>query len=99
MSRLIDADALMEILDKMPAMGFKNIDNQTYTLVLLAQIFNIIKQQPTIEERKNGEWILKSTNGEEFYWCSECGRVTFDDPTNYCPNCGSYNGGGDDETD
>ena len=55
--RMIDADALMEVLEKIPAVGFKNIDNQTYVLVLLAQIYNIIKQQPTIEERKKGERI------------------------------------------
>lgn len=55
--RLIDVDALMVVLEKIPAVGFKNIDNQTYTLVLLAQVLNIIKQQPTIEERKKGKWI------------------------------------------
>ena len=49
MRRLIDADALMVVLEKIPAVGFKNIDNQTYTLVLLAQVLNIIKKQPTIE--------------------------------------------------
>jgi predicted RNA-binding Zn-ribbon protein involved in translation (DUF1610 family) len=74
MPRLIDADALTEILEKMPAIGFKNIDNQTYTLVLLAQVFNIIEQQPTIEERKKGKWI-KMSDADGVYWvCSECGE-------------------------
>lgn len=93
MPRLIDADALMEILDKMPAMGFKNIDNQTYTLVLLAQVFNIIEQQPTIEERKKGKWEMKPDPYgffEEIPVCSECGCTTEMRKTyNFCPNCGA----------
>lgn len=96
--RLIDADALMQTLgitdtdcgkcDLHGAMGCSKKGRFVDACVA-------IETAPTIEERKKGKWILKSTNGEEFYCCSECGRVTFDDPTNYCPNCGSYNGGGD----
>ena len=76
MSRLIDADALMVVLEKIPAVGFKNIDNQTYTLVLLAQVLNIIKKQPTIEpEHKkialDGEALMEafySTPKERRNW-------------------------------
>ena len=99
--RLIDAD---DLLTAFP------IDDEP--MLTTSCVRMTIRRMPTIEDRKKGKWILKSTNGEEFYWCSECGRVTFDDPTNYCPicqqcgaegtkgycpNCGSYNGGGDDD--
>ena len=62
-------------------------------------------------ERKKGEWIIKDNPGTGWYrvTCSECGedvtstapcigfypnaKVTWD----YCPNCGSYNGGDEDD--
>lgn len=64
-------------------------------------------------ERKKGEWIIKDNPGTGWYrvTCSECGedvtstapcigfypnaKVTWD----YCPDCGSYNGGEQDEID
>ena len=99
MRRLIDADALMVVLEKIPAVGFKNIDNQTYTLVLLAQVLNIIKKQPTIE-RKTGEWIDEGFDRETGYEglivCSECGEegnLVWD----FCPICGADMRGGNDE--
>lgn len=54
---------------------------------------NIIDQQPTIEpERKTGKWIRMSDADGEFYACSECGNWS-GEPTNFCSDCGSYNGG------
>lgn len=62
-------------------------------------------------ERKKGEWIIKDNPGTGWYrvTCSECGedvtstapcigfypnaKVTWD----YCPDCGSYNGGDKDD--
>ena len=29
-------------------------------------------------------------------YCSKCGKLAGDTSQNYCPNCGSYNGGGED---
>lgn len=101
--RMIDADALMEVLEKIPAVGFKNIDNQTYVLVLLAQIYNIIKQQPTIEERKTGKWITVDDAYNRISGkCSACGweaHLYEDDVVGmgYCPNCGADMRGGQDE--
>jgi len=46
-----------------------------------------IPQEET--ERKRGKWIEKSTGGEHFWCCSECGYVEWDAPNNYCPNCGA----------
>ena len=46
---------------------------------------------PSADVRENvkGEWILKSTNGEWFDCCSKCGYVEWDNPSNFCPNCGA----------
>ena len=56
-------------------------------------------------ERKTGKWIyypkasgsISSTEVYLFPVCSECGREY--PISNYCPNCGAYMGGGDNETD
>ena len=63
-----------------------------------------------VVERKNGKWIIKDNPGTGWYrvTCSACGEdVTSTAPVigffpdakitwNYCPECGSYNGGDDD---
>ena len=51
-----------------------------------------IDAMPTIEpERKKGKWIDDN--------CSECGfYVHHGDMRNFCPNCGSYNGGENDQS-
>lgn len=74
MSRLIDADALIEEYDRVhvgPPGGARKL----------------MEDAPTIEERKTGKWIEKSTNGEMFSSCSVCGYVEWDAPRNFCPNC------------
>ena len=50
-------------------------------------------------ERKKGKWILECDaegEGDNLYRCPECGCnyscQEYDIP-NFCPNCGSYNGG------
>lgn len=50
--------------------------------------------KPAQPERKKGEWIEKSTNGEMFSRCSVCGYIEWDTPRYFCPNCGSDNRGG-----
>lgn len=65
-------------------------------------LINLPSAEP---ERKKGKWIGKEqfANSPEFYsWqCSVCGCVledpTLDKPYPFCPNCGSYNGGEEDE--
>ena len=53
-------------------------------------------------ERKKGKWIPmfdgKFCGGAYWFKCSECSRVVPDVRNggwNFCPNCGSYNGGDD----
>ena len=52
-------------------------------------------------ERKIGKWIPNEDEDGEHYGdkCSQCGDwyVMPYGKTNYCPTCGSYNGGRDDE--
>ena len=38
---------------------------------------------------RHGKWITKSTGGEFFDCCSECGYVEWDALNKYCPHCGS----------
>ena len=58
----------------------------------------------TIEERKTGKWIRGNKMPDYpripyatwMCYCSECKSVTMQDDDrlfDYCPNCGSYNGG------
>ena len=59
----------------------------------------MIADAPTIEsERKKGKWIYYDPNG---FKCSECGGYleieVGDIKMKFCPNCGSYNGGEEDE--
>lgn len=67
------------------------------------QIFvNTINSLPPVtpQEPKTGHWIETS----EGTVCSECGKYPYDDgeyhianwSSAFCPNCGSYNGGGED---
>lgn len=59
---------------------------------------DMIENAPTIEpEQRTGEWIQISSKGHKtnikyLYKCSVCGMVDWFD-SNYCPECGSYNGG------
>ena len=56
-----------------------------------------IKRQSAKPEQKNGKWKRKIVDsGYNADWiCSECGYRLKTDFVNYnfCPNCGSYNGG------
>lgn len=51
----------------------------------------LIHEIPTVDAEpvRHGMWITKSTGGEFFDCCSECGYVEWDAPNKYCPHCGS----------
>ena len=44
---------------------------------------------------KMGRWIHDGSHWKNRWICSECGYKLIDVQTNYCPECGSYNGGDD----
>lgn len=53
-----------------------------------------------VVERKTGKWIYRLEayplgNPYGHYDCNQCGK-SVPTKTNFCPNCGSYNGGDDD---
>ena len=85
--RLIDADALQREF-------MKYNDGKRSIFVDIA---------PTIQpERKKGKWIkaryVLTSNPAQYVWnCSECGKSVNGYSavvlTDYCPQCGSYNGG------
>jgi DNA-directed RNA polymerase subunit RPC12/RpoP len=90
--RAIDGDAL---IDKYGDWYIEEGTEEGY----IGTIKGIVDSMPTIEpERKTGEWISK---GYGEYRCSSCrGIVDLDTEIlmsiksfDYCPYCGSYNGG------
>lgn len=71
------------------------------------QILGDLEDLPSAQpERKRGKWEITEAYPHNVY-CSECHHkfaqthwAVWEDgtlPRNYCPNCGSYNGGGDNE--
>ena len=57
-----------------------------------------LKRLPSSQpERKKGKWIPYLPEGLR-YKCSEC-ESKYETPWHYCPNCESYNGGGQSEND
>lgn len=73
--------------------------------VLIAVKNSLYDLQPVeTPEHKTGRWIYKTTDAYIQRTCSACGwseRMYYRNRNqdglirNYCPNCGSYNGGGE----
>ena len=79
--RLIDADELMEHVYR------DRLDSRE-------RIADMIRNAPTIEERKTGKWIhiLTEVDGNALYECSECHKGEVHVPiveVKYCWNCGA----------
>lgn len=99
MSRLIDADALKEYIDKQSGRRFIGCTVRDAMKIMT-------DEQPTIEERKKGKWIPKPDIylDEQTWECSECGEpwifiegTPSENRAHFCPNCGSdMRGDGDD---
>lgn len=61
-----------------------------------------VKQLPSVTQ-KSGKWVEIDDEPHEVWECNHCGFVIdgsgciepyeYRDTYNYCPNCGSYNGG------
>ena len=41
------------------------------------------------QEPETGHWTHDGSRWKNRFICSECGYKLFDEPTNYCPNCGA----------
>lgn len=92
--RLIDADELKEYIH--------NQDGRPFIGITIGEAFQMmVDEQPTIEERKTGNWIHTDTqagydiNGDlvwaDMMKCETCGFeiCTIQEQYNYCPNCGA----------
>lgn len=40
--------------------------------------------------REPGKWIHDGSHWKYRFICERCGYKLFEEPTNYCPNCGAY---------
>lgn len=97
--KLIDADALHNVLRKEPRWIVKNGDkyNEGYTY---DQVHFAIDDMPIIEERKTGRWMTEYLDGipgrrAKIKYCSECCQVSTC-RYNFCPNCGAKMKGAED---
>lgn len=84
MTRLIDADALIESMTK-----FSNATGEDMTHgIFYANIAPTIDAEPV----RHGKWIFNPSDAFEAMFakpkCSECGFESADGG-NYCPNCGA----------
>ncbi len=93
--RCIDADALFREMEK--AQWYNNADRDE-----IAE--ELVLNAPTIEpQRKKGMWLPDNNSVYEMrFICSECkesqvvptiGFTKYKPIWDYCPNCGSFNGG------
>lgn len=78
MSRLIDADKLLQCTFKNP--------------ISYNALCALVNRQEVLEERRNAHWI--DTLGETFggvkiYQCSWCGAKVISGTENYCYKCGA----------
>lgn len=106
--RLIDADVLR---DNLQALAYDDWNQGVTTSWADAfrEVADMVEEMPTIE-RKTGKWIsdtddepvvIKDGFPDKSCYCSECREwlVASDEYAvkgNFCPNCGSYNGGDSD---
>lgn len=54
---------------------------------------DILNSIPSTENK--GEWQHDGNHWKNRFICSVCGYKLFDEPTNYCPNCGAKMKGGE----
>lgn len=117
--RLIDADeTIRKIMDEMQRLleqqsqftgkSIEMVNNIRKTIYGLAKAVDILHEEPTIEERKKGQWEEREVSSDNVIdeWqsarCSVCGKyhttpyMYYFDKFSFCPNCGSYNGGEND---
>lgn len=81
--RAIDADALIKWLDNY-------YDSEKFTV---GHICNMVKDMPTIEERKKGKWIDNETSYadgvRQTCTCSICGQRSVRPLGRFCRWCGA----------
>lgn len=81
--RLIDTDALPTLATELRLKNGK-------TKHFVGVEFDDIRNAPTIDPVRHGEWI-DSSNG----WMCTCCKMDTSKDWNFCPNCGAKMDGGD----
>jgi rubrerythrin len=81
------------VLDTESTLPYPNNLNPSYTRYVAqmnerTRLKHMIADAPTIEERKKGKWTHDGSKWVNRFICSECGYKLFNEPTNFCPNCG-----------
>lgn len=89
--RIIDADSLI------PMMKYATTDSEIGVFPIkigFDAIKKVIDEEPTVEERKFGYWILHENqrqedvdNGNYLYTCSECGKSDLHAKVQEVPYC------------
>lgn len=82
----ISKQSILDMLDKIETAieegdGFQYDDWVEY----------VNEMQTVTSAREKGKWVRHKTELGA-YWCDQCGKRS-SNGGNYCPNCGSYNGG------
>jgi hypothetical protein len=101
--RLIDADALKELIANNVYPVQDAFNDRDYGMFWTGGIEKAIDNAPTVDpvkRVKHGEW--RYDEALELEWCSECGfgkRKGDKRWYSYCPNCGAYMGVVKHETD
>lgn len=99
--RLIDADALIKFIENRYDITWED-DYEGGIKDACTDILEEINKMPTIEPQRTGKWIkaryVLTSDPLQYVWnCSECGKSVNGYSavvlTDYCPQCGSYNGG------
>ena len=94
MARLIDADWLLNAIEKLKVRNTSNTATIFDVLGVLDDVEKIIKAAPINEPVKYGHWIHGSSSENIRVTCSECGyKVNYFwdswQDAKYCPHCGA----------
>lgn len=99
--RLINADALIKFIENRYDITWED-DYEGGIKDACTDILEEINKMPTIDpQRKTGRWTKAYDGNDGHVKCTGCFK-TYDwisqaQYYNYCPNCGSYNGGDKDD--
>lgn len=100
MTRLIDADEVLNRIDKIFSLPWGDEDGNRVELELdKATVIRLIEKSPTVDPYKHGEWIERwERRGDKEVHvigereCSVCHAKMLLTYPNYCPSCGAKMG-------